>query len=432
MELTKKLAEARAKRAALVEQAGQLLTAAEGEKRALSDEERTSWQAYHDEAKRAAEEIAMLETQIEAERSAVSSIIVRDNPAVTQRARYRGQLRGYRTEESAYRMGMYARAILFDDERAAQWCKENEIRVMTGTSAAKGGVLVPEEMSQAIIDLREVYGVARQELRVVPMGSDTMVMPRRAGGLTAYFANETTATTESDKAWDSVQLTARNLSCLARFSRDLAEDAVIDIGMDLADEMAYAFAAKEDDCLFNGNGASTYGGILGLRPAIINGLHTAGAKDAAAGHDTYAEIDADDILTMMAALPKFAEPNAKHYCSRQGKVLVFDALVAAAGGNNIQTLGGKPQQSYLGYPIVDTQAMPTSTGDLSDLAMFLFGDLNKAVTMGDRRGFRFQVLQERYAEYRQIGVIGDERFDIVVHDLGDTTTGGPIVALIGE
>lgn len=432
MDLVKKLAEARAKRAALVDEAGVLLSTAETEKRALTTEERATWDTKHTDAEVLSADIRMFETQIEAERKAATGAVTRDNPTVEVRVRYSGELRGYRTEESAYRMGMYARAILFDDARAAQWCNEHEIRVATGGANSKGGVLVPDEMSQAIIDLRETYGVARQACRVVPMGSDTMTIPRRTGGLTAYFANETTATTESDKGWDSVNLTARNLSCLARFSRDLAEDAVIDIGQDLTQEMAYAFAAKEDDCLFNGTGASSFGGILGLRPKIINGSYAGGAKDAVVGHDTYAEIDNDDILIMLAALPKYAEPGAKIYCSRQGRVLVFDALKAAAGGNDIVLMGQKPTPSYLGYPLVESQAMPTSTGDLSDVAMFLFGDMKMAVTMGDRRGFRFQVLQERYAEFRQVGVIGDERFDIVAHDLGDATNGGPIVALIGE
>ena len=41
------------------------------------------------------------------------------------------------------------------------------------------------------------------------------------------------------------------------------------------------------------------------------------------------------------------------------------------------------------------------------------------------------MLRERYAEYRQLGVIGWERFDIVAHDLGNTSVAGPIVGLIG-
>jgi HK97 family phage major capsid protein len=43
-----------------------------------------------------------------------------------------------------------------------------------------GGFLVPSEFETAIIDLREEYGLFRNECRMVPMGSDSMTIPRRA------------------------------------------------------------------------------------------------------------------------------------------------------------------------------------------------------------------------------------------------------------
>jgi HK97 family phage major capsid protein len=334
-------------------------------------------------------------------------------------------------EERAYRMGHWARAHLFSDEQSIRWCKDHHIRVMTTSVLASGGALVPEEMSQAIIDLREDYGLARRLLRVVPMNSDTLEVPRRTSGVTAYFVGQVDAITESDQGWDSVSLTARKLAALTRLSTDLAEDAVIDVGAMLASEMAYAFAEKEDDCMFNGDGTSTYGGIQGFRPKIIDGTHTAGALDATSGTNTFAEIDADDLHSIMAVLPVYAQAGASFVVSQPGNAIVFDKLKQAGGGNTIMTIEGRPQPAYLGYPINVNQKMPTSTGDLENVAMILFGDFAQAATMGDRRGFTMRVLVERYAEYDQIGVVGTERFDINVHDLGDNTTAGPVVALIG-
>jgi hypothetical protein len=39
---------------------------------------------------------------------------------------------------------------------------------------------------------------------------------------------------------------------------------VINMGDDLAGEIAYAFALKEDQCGFIGDGTSTYGGMQGV------------------------------------------------------------------------------------------------------------------------------------------------------------------------
>ena len=70
--------------------------------------------------------------------------------------------------------------------------------------------------------------------------------------------------------------------------------------------------------------------------------------------------------------------------------------------------------------------------DYDAQAMLLFGDLSKAAMLGNRRGFRVKVSEDRYLETDEIGIRGTTRSDINVHSLGDNTTAGPIVALIGS
>lgn len=354
------------------------------------------------------------------------------------KARY-GKMKAFKgpnAEEDAYKSGMFFRAAFFKNEKALDWCRENGVTIQKAASetvGSTGGYLVPTEFNQAIIDLREEYGTFRKSCRLIPMGSDSMSIPRRAGGLTAYFPGENGEIIASDKSWEQVNLSAKKLAALSRLSTELAEDAIISIADDLASEMAYAFAKKEDECGWNGDGSSTYGGIVGVRTKIINGSYTASVVDGATGHDTFAEIDATDLANVMAKLPKYAEPNAKWYCSQVAWALVFQRLIAAAGGNSIADLtGGKPTRSYLGYPVVIDQTLPTATTDISDTAMLFFGDLALAATMGERRGIMVKTSEERYFEYDQIGVQATERVDINVHDLGSTSVAGPLIALVGE
>jgi HK97 family phage major capsid protein len=263
----------------------------------------------------------------------------------------------------------------------------------------------------------------------MPMGSDTLTVPRRTGGLTAYFTGENTALTSSDKTWDIIQLVAKKLGVLTYLSTELDEDAIINIADDLAGEMAYAFALKEDQCGFNGDGSSTYGGIFGVTQKIL-GL--AGAVDGASGHDTYAEIDATDLANVMGKLPAYARLGAKWFVSQTGFDVMFGRLAIGAGGNTIQTVAGAVQRSYLGYPIEIVQVLPTSTGDLSDVVMALFGNLAQAATLGERRGIAVRRSDEIKFIEDQVALKATERVDINVHDVGDATTAGPIVALIGE
>jgi HK97 family phage major capsid protein len=344
--------------------------------------------------------------------------------------------KGGGAEDAAYRSGQFLMATMLGNNKAAEWCRENGVIIQRAQSEginSAGGFLVPNEFNQAIIDLREEYGTFRQNCQVIPMGSDSMTIPRRAGGLTAYFVGEGVAPTESQKSWDQVSLAAKKMAVLSKMSTELAEDAVISIADDLASEMAYAFAVKEDACGWNGDGTSTYGGISGVRARIIDGTHTASAIDGASGHDTFAEIDANDLAAVMAKLPKYAERDAKWYCSSVGWALVFQRLIAAAGGVTMMELtGGKPSRTYLGYPVVIDQTLPTATTDLSDTAMLFFGSLSLAATMGERRGVTIKSSEHRYMDLDQIGIFGTERVDINVHDLGDNTNAGPLIALIGE
>lgn len=355
-------------------------------------------------------------------------------------ARY-GKLKhfsGATAEKDAYTSGMFLRATIFDDRTAADWCKNNGLVAnmkaqAEGTNTA-GGFLVPTQFETAIIDLREAYGTFRRLCKLVPMGSDSMTIPRRAGGLQAFFVGEGKQITESQKAWNQVALAAKKLAALALMSTELAEDAVISIADDLAGEFAYAFAQKEDDCGWNGDGTSTYGGITGVRTKFAAGSTVyKGAVDAAAGHQTFASIDANDLAGLMALLPKYAEARAKWYCSQFAWATVFQRLIAAAGGVTMGELtGGKPQKSYLGYDVEIDQSLPSTSGNQPGAAMILFGDLAMSTLMGERRGIRVKTSEERYFEYDQVGMMATQRFDMNVHDLGDATTAGPLLALMGK
>ena len=228
-------------------------------------------------------------------------------------------------------------------------------------------------------------------------------------------------------------MSCKKLMALTRMSSELNEDSVISMADFIAGEIALSFATTEDGCGFNGDGTSTYGGMTGIVTKFNADYATlAGAVTAATDHDTFAELTLADLLSAAGELPVYALRNAKWYCCNYAWTTVFQGIMAASGGNTTQTLTGQVGPAFLGYPVVVSQALPNTSGDLSNSVMLLFGDLALASTMGDRRGIALAVSTDRYFEFDQIGIKGTERFDINVHDIGDTTTAGPIVALIGN
>jgi HK97 family phage major capsid protein len=346
-----------------------------------------------------------------------------------------GELRAFKGPNAninAYRSGQFLLAVLMRNAKSQQWCRDHgiEIRVQTEGVNTAGGYVVPDEMETAIIDLREKYGMFRANARVVPMGSDHTIIPRRSGGVTAYFLGETDSITESEKSWNQVELTAKKLGALTRMSTDLSEDAIINLADDLADEMAWAFAKKEDECGLDGDGTSTYGGMLGIRTRFVDGTHTAGQDAGTSPCTAWSHITlADEIVTIMSLLPTYAIPRAKWYIHPAGKAGCLDALALAAGGNTTREIAAGAQPMFGGYPIVVSSAMPSAPTNAT--VYVLFGDLSLSTTFGDRRGITIKVSDQRYLEYDQIGIQATERFCIVNHDIGDTSTAGPVVAGVG-
>jgi HK97 family phage major capsid protein len=358
---------------------------------------------------------------------------------------------GNAADERAYRFGMFCLGV-YGKKQGIDFCHRHGIPLQGGdgeTISAKtqrenvnasSGFLVPDEFQNDLIDLREKYGVFRQNTRIVPMASDTRSDPRRINGVTAYFVGESTAPSTSDKTWDRVRLTAKKLMVLTKYSNELNEDAVLNIGDDLAGEIAYAFALKEDQCGFLGDGSSTYGGIVGVNPALravdatianIAGL----VVSSGSGFGTsYNGIALADFNKLVALLPEYADvPGAtKWYCSKFFWGSVMQRLATAGGGNRVADIVDTPyQKSFLGYPVAISQVMPKVSA--TSQVCCLFGNLRLASRLGDRRMTTIQMSEHALNAFEQDEVVirGTERFDIVVHDVGDKAgNAGPIVGLI--
>mgnify|MGYP003575548750 CR=1 FL=1 len=352
-------------------------------------------------------------------------------PAPARRIGKLKSFTGPNADYNAYLSGMFMLAAVWRQRKAIDWCNYHGMQslAMNESTNAAGGVLVPDVMENAIIDLRETYGVFRQNSRIRTMTSDTLTIPRRTGGLTVYFPGEGGTITASDKTFDAVTLVAKKMAAMTVFSSELNEDAVISIADDLAQEFAWALALKEDQIGFLGDGTSTYGGMNGL--VLMNdGNHAASIYTAITGNTAFSTLDIDDFNGMSGKLPEYARPRAKWYISRPGFAASMERLMYAAGGNTVQTIGGGTGPSFLGYPVVIAQVMnSTLTAQTSTFGLCYFGDLALATSMGTRRGISVQQSEHLYFASDQIAIRCTERIDIVPHDLGDGSTAGPLIGL---
>jgi HK97 family phage major capsid protein len=351
----------------------------------------------------------------------------------------------YTADERAFRFGQWAMAARGDDE-AKQWCAKYGIPLRQKTAQAEatnttGGYLVPEEFGTDLVLLREQYGVARRVLKMVPMASDTRTDPRQTGGLTASFVGEDVAGSESNMTWDQVRLTAKDLMVIARVTNQLNADSVINLGDTLAYECGYATSLKEDQCAFIGDATSTYGGITGVTKALTD-VWTASTAGSITGitkasSTTLASLALADFENAVGSLPQFADTaRAVWVCHRYFYQAVMVKLMLASGGVVSQEITAgdrRPRPMYLGYPVEFSQVMPSTTA-ATTLFAFL-GDFSLGSSFGDRQqniisfSEHATINSVSVFERNEVAVRCVERFDINVHDVGNGTTPGPIVAV---
>jgi len=364
---------------------------------------------------------------------------------------FHGTREGLDAEHRAYRFGMWALARISQDlpgrfnfESAKQFV-QNYMNPLNSAHSESDGTtgghyLVPEEFSSDLIVLREMYGVVRRLFGRSAMTGDVKHEPKRASGLTAYFTSENAAGTESNMTWSDVQLVAKTLTVLARMSNQLNADAVVSIGDTLAGEIAYSFSNKEDDCGFNGDGTSTYGGMRGIRKLLVDvdgaGTASAGVKTQGTSNTWDTQVLAD-FHAVVGKLPQYADtPNACWVAHRTYYYNVMQRLELAAGGVTaleIQTGDRRPRPLFLGYPVEFSQIFPSATATTGVTA--ILGDFTKGALFGDRQQTSIAFSEhatvggESVFERNQIAVRGTERFDLNVHGCGDSSTPGPIVGL---
>ncbi len=333
--------------------------------------------------------------------------------------------------EQAYRCGRWIRGVVFKNADDLRWCRDHgvEARALSEGSNSAGGALVPEEFASRVIRLVETYGTFPGVAENVSMSRDTLVIPKRLTGTSAYFIGEGSSVSESEPTYGNVNLTAKKLAVASRMSSEVVEDAVVSLADACAQEFSTSLAYTVDTCGWIGDGTSQYGGIRGLVSKIDNGSHTASVHGAASGNTGFETLDIEDFLGAMGKLPMYARQGAAWYVSPAGYAASISRLKYAAGGNTVGDIGSAAGDTFLGYPIRMVHVMNSTLGADASKVKVLFGNLGLSSIYAKRRDFSVRLYDQVYATTDQVLLQGTMRFDINHHSLGSTSEVGPVVAL---
>jgi HK97 family phage major capsid protein len=375
----------------------------------------------------------------------------RDNPlgdlSLSKPARrYQGKLRGFDNAEDAYQAGMHLLSSMHHATRdglgslgqwADKYCRDQGLALLSAVQSegdnTRGGFLVSTPMENAIVKLREMYGVARKKFAPKVMTSSTLTWPREEGNHTVYYPEEGGEITASAMKWGNCSILAKKMAALAKMSRELNDDAVVNMADEIANSMAWKFAYAEDLNGFIGDGTAAYGGMTGIVPKLNSGSYAGSIYTAIAGNTSFGAIDLADFEAMVGMLPLYAEAGAEWYISKVGWAASMMRLINAAGGNTGDMIAGKVPKYFMGYPVQLVNVMnSTLTAQTSTKGLCLLGDLSRCCYLGDRQSITVDVSTERYFENDQIGIKAVQRVGITCtpgDPVNPATAAGPVISL---
>jgi HK97 family phage major capsid protein len=318
---------------------------------------------------------------------------------------------GANAEKAAYRAGASIAALL-GDERAKNFCKDNGIefrRKDQGTdSDTLGGFLVVPELEAAVSYYREERGVGRSMMEARTGSTERFERNRNLGGTNVLPLGEGQTYNTSDVKFDRVGATAKKFGALTKASVEITEDAYVGLAEEIAKDHGYAHAVKEDQCIFLGDGTSTYNGLVGINEtfkALVTGAGGTFTNDShkayAAGIQvatgaTVASITVSDLIKMQSKVATFPGMTNKFYIPSQIWYGQISPLITGVAGNTTtQVVDGLPRTFLNGFEVVFTDELytPILTAENNAFVAF-FGDGTQAGLFYDRLGLSITPSQE--------------------------------------
>lgn len=345
---------------------------------------------------------------------------------------FAGKLRAFKSEEDAYKAGMWIKGYLRHDAEAKRWCQDYGVEARAQGSAASttGSAFVPDILSNQVLRLVNEDSVFASNATQVNMPSDVVLVPKRTGGATAYWVAENTAITDSDPTHSQVTLTAKKVTAATKVATELFEDSVVGIADMLATELAYTLTQAVETVAFNGNSANapSVAGILTSNGILKNSSADYAASLVTAAGDTPDEITKANLLTVLGTMPSHSRQGAAWIVSPYVFATCFQALDAAQGGSVGLSQGMGLQ--FMGLPVLLSHQCE-STGDLTGKVMVLLANLRNAAHFGVRRGLEIASSDQVAFLSDQVVVRATMRCAISWSELGSDTVAGPVIALKG-
>ena len=273
---------------------------------------------------------------------------------------------------------------------------------------AGGGTFVPEETFGDVVRIIEEKSLARQLCRVIPMVSETMVVPTLASIVSGTFIETqgtapTLDTTTNFKTAANSTIEAKSVVVLGKLSRELTADAVAAMTEVIGEIYADAIASAENKAFLTHDGSTSGQPFTGIfEDSNISIVPASGGS----GSNALSEVlTYSNLATALSSLPVEHQGRASWIMS---PTVWADVLSLTDSGTGRPLIGldsfsaGAPK-TLLGQPVylsAECQAA-TTADDSSDTKYIAVGDFSAACVMGDRQQIEAEVSDHVYFASRE-------------------------------
>lgn len=259
---------------------------------------------------------------------------------------------------------------------------------LTTQSDPDGGYLVPEEMEQGIDRVLGTVSAVRSIARVITVSTDEYAKLVNMGGASSGWVGEEDDRDETDSpTLRKLLINAGEIYAMPGATQRSLDDAAIDVGAWLADEVSIEFAEQEGAAFVNGNGVNKPRGFLSY-DTVANDSYAWGSLGfVVSGHATaFASSNpADAIISLYYALKSGYRNGASFLTSDavMGTIRKFKD----GQGNYLWAppTGADMPATILGKPVVTDDNMPALGANAFPLA---FGNFQRGYLVTDRQGIR--------------------------------------------
>lgn len=277
----------------------------------------------------------------------------------------------------------------FDDEYGAAfsaYVRHGEEKALSIGSNPDGGYLVPDETETEILrrlsnvsPIRSIAGIRR-------VSGPNYRKPISVTGPATGWVGETDARPETNSpVLDAIDFPTAELYAMPAATASFLDDAAVDVGQWIAEEIDAAFAEQESAAFINGDGVKKPTGFLSETQVAESAWSWGNIGYVATGVDADlpASDETDVLIDLVYALKAGYRQNAHWVMNRRTQAAL--RKLKDADGNYIwqPALAPNGRATLLGFELVEAEDMPDFGSDETPIA---FGDFRRGYLIVDRQG----------------------------------------------